>query len=190
MMHNLTPYPETESINITEIEAKAANNSVLIMRCDLANYLFFTQNQLKISDFYYILPEKVISLYENIVTSRFSPFTERLREYSLRIFESGIKQHWKTLLHKLTDEIDLQQIAIESEDHLLKLADLKFVFYNWAVGLVCALIVFFIELYYHRFRIKIRKSLLGRVAESFTWNHKIRKREKIIRKRVSRKAWI
>jgi hypothetical protein len=162
-------------------EQTAANNSVLIVKCDFANDLFYTKNNEFIhgnpSDFYYILPEKVIAIYETLTTGRFSPFTERLDEISLRIFESGIKQYWKTLLHKLTDSIDLEQISIMKEEFLLKMGDFKYVFYIWAIGVSVATIAFVAELLCYKHRARIRKTWVGKLMRRWSGTEKRRRRE-------------
>jgi hypothetical protein len=160
--------------------AKAANNSVLIMKCDRAHDLIYTDNNEfkhgKPSDFFYILPEKFLTFYESLTTSRYSPFTERLEKISLKIFESGIKQHWKTLLHKLTDEIDLKQISIMKEEFLLKMGDFKYVFKMWGIGLFIASIVFVLELLCHRFQ----AYRIKRLARIFIRLRNQRRRERLV----------
>lgn len=39
-----------------------------------------------------------------------------ISEYLLRFLESGINEHWKTLLHKQTCQINLHQMSIMKED--------------------------------------------------------------------------
>lgn len=139
-----------------DIAAKHANNSVLITRCSYIHDMVYTANTKyegqQPLDLFYILPEKLFAFYETLMTGRYSPFADRFEEISLRIFESGIKQHWTTLLRKFTDQIDLKEIAIIKEEHLLKLDDLKYVFYLCGFGLFGALIVFFAELIHHKYR--------------------------------------
>lgn len=105
----------------------AAENKVLVMRCDMAHNLIYSNNynfnsSKPPSDSFYILPEKMLTMYENFMTARFSPFSERLEEISLQIFESGIKQHWKILLHKLTNQFDLEVSYIVNEEYMLKMS--------------------------------------------------------------------
>lgn len=136
-------------------ESLADNNTVLIIRCDMAHELIYSENYetnfTKVSDYYYILPEKLLTMYENFMTSRFCPFTERLEDISLQVFESGIKQHWKILMRKLTDQIDLDISYIINEDYMLKMTDLKNVFFIHLFGMFVALAVFLLELILHKF---------------------------------------
>jgi hypothetical protein len=171
-------------------EATATNNSVLVMRCDTVNDAFYSDNikfdHGKPSDYYYILPEKFLALYETLMTGRFCPFIERLGEISLRIFESGIKQHWDTLLHSLTDHIDLEQISIMKEEFLLKMGDFKYVFYIWAIGMSVATIAFVAELLCYKYRVRIRKTWAMKMMRRLSWSRRVRKREMMMVRRRAR----
>jgi hypothetical protein len=164
-----------------DFEATSINNTVLVMRCDYANEMFYTDNNEfehgNPSDYYYILQEKLFTLYQTIRTTRLSPFTERLEDISMRIFESGIKQHWNTLLHKLTDYIDLEQISIMKEEFLLKMGDFKYVFYIWAIGLSVATIAFVAELLCYKYRTRIRKTWVGKLMRRWSGTERRRQRE-------------
>jgi hypothetical protein len=153
--------PEMYDNNDIDYKTKAANQTVLVMRCDNA-YDMFNTRHVKYTfghptNFYYILPEKLHFFYEQIRTGRFSPFTHKFQELSLIIFESGIRQHWQMLLHNSSNEIDLKQIAIDNEDFLLKLDDLKFVFVICFFGFAVASIAFVIEWMIHGVRWMIWK---------------------------------
>lgn len=140
-------------------KSMAEQNNALIIRCDTAHDLIYSGNHeynlSKPSDYFYILPEKLLTTYGSYMTGRFSPFTERLEEISLEIFESGIKQHWKTLLQKLTDRIDLDLSYILNEDYMLKINDLKYVFFIHGFGLLIALAVFLSEVIVHKYHAKM-----------------------------------
>lgn len=149
LLANIRVDPNILVSEAVDYKANAANNTALIVRCSKAHDLLYTNNYNfeygQPSDFFYVLPEKFNTIYEYLLTSRFSPFTTRFQEFALKIFESGIKDHWKVLLHKFTDEIDLKQISIMKEEFLLKMADLKCVFVILGFGLLVALIVFMLE---------------------------------------------
>ena len=146
--------PEMYENNNIDFKSKAENGSVLITRCDNAHDMFYTTNNNfsfgHPADVYYILPEKVFTFYDNLKTGRFTPFVLMFADFSLKIFESGIRQHWKMLLHKYSDELDLKQLAIENEDFLLKMNDMKFVFVICGTGLIAATLVFLSELCFKR----------------------------------------
>lgn len=140
--------------------ATAENNSVLITRCDRAGDLFYTKHfafhHAHPDEFYFILPEKIIVLNENLLTSRFSPFTKRLEEMSLKVFESGIRQYWSKLLYNLTDGCDLRIKSIVNEDYLLKMNDLKYTFYVLGFGMFAASIAFLLEVFWSKFGTAIK----------------------------------
>jgi hypothetical protein len=138
------------------------------------------------TDSFFILPEKFFTLYETLMTGRVSPFIDRFAEISLRIFESGIKQYWKTLMHQLTDEIDLTQISIIKEDYLLKMGDLKYVFYIWAIGLLLASIAFALELLCHKYHVYIRRMWIMRMIRRLTWVERSERRERLMIIRFAR----
>jgi hypothetical protein len=105
----------------------------------------------KPSKFYYILPEKFFTTYDNLMTTRYSPFAEKLEEFSMRIFESGIKQLFNTLMEKITKKIDFKHISITNEKKVLNLDDLKYVFLVWGVCLLVACIVLALEQLWKRY---------------------------------------
>ena len=148
--------PEMYENNNIDYKSMAQNGTVLITRCDNARDMFYTKNNNfsfgHPAEVYYILPEKVFTFYDNLKTGRFTPFLEMFEKFSLIIFESGVRQHWKMLLHKYSDELDLKQIAIDNEDFLLKMNDLKFVFVICGIGLIIATMVFLVELSLKRMR--------------------------------------
>jgi hypothetical protein len=185
------PHPNIYDISIFSYQRSAANNSVIVMKCEYAQQFFYAKNFKfsfgHIADSYYILPEKLYSLYEKMSTTRFSPFTERFEELSMRIFESGIKQRWRTLLHKFAEEVDFEQMAIDNEQYLLKMDDLKFVFYIWAIAISPTVIAFVTELLCYKYRARIRKSWIGKVMKKITGRERRERREREEAKRWRRR---
>jgi hypothetical protein len=158
----------------------AANNSVIIMRCDIASDdLMYPKDRdpEHPSDFYYLLSEKFFMIYDKLMTMRFSPFTERFEEFSLRIFESGIKQHWKTMLHSILTESSHRHYP-EADDEMLTLEEIKFVFYIWAIGLIPALVAFLVELLCHKYQAEIRRSWIGKVMRKISDEERRHRRER------------
>jgi hypothetical protein len=188
---NLQPNPDLYQTRKFHYEIAASNNSVLIMLCNLANDFFYTKNyEFKyghIADSYYILPEKVFTLYDMLPTTRFSPFAERLGEFSLRIFESGIKQHWNVWLHTLSDEIDLQQISIDKEENMFKMDDLKYIFYICGIGLTVASTMFAVELLWFRNRARIMRTCIGRIIRKITLEERRQRKEREEQMRLRRR---
>ena len=155
----------------TNHKSMAEHNNALVIRCDTAHDLIYSRNYeynlSKPSDYFYILPEKLLTMSESYMTGRFSPFTERLEEISLQVFESGIKQHWKTLMQKLTDQIDLDVSYFLNEDYMLKINDLKYVFFIYGIGLLIALAIFLFELIVHKYYEKISQEF-RKIVEKIT----------------------
>jgi hypothetical protein len=157
----------------------AANNTVLIMRCDIAtDDLLYPKDEdpEHPSDFYYLLSEGFSAMHETLMTTRFSPFTERFEEFSLRIFESGIKQHWKTLLHNTLTASHRHRV--DAGDDMLTLDEIKLVFYIWGIGLIPALIAFLAELLCHRYQARIQRSWVGKVMRKISDEEQRERRER------------
>lgn len=186
-------YPEIENrvdmnfnIYVTYLnpyEMSAANNTVFIMRCDVADAMMYSKNYKfsfgKPADFYFILPQKFMAIYNTLATGRFNPFVEKFAELSLRIFESGIKQHWKILLSESFDRVDLELLSVLNEDFLLKMDDIKYVFLILMFGLTLAASVFATEKINFKYKKTIRKLKIVRIYRSLTWDERVRSREKV-----------
>lgn len=144
-----------------EFEELAANRTVLIFSCDFIEAIWKRsnfENQEKLKSSYYILPQKLYVNYENLLSGRFSPFNEHFNRMSLKIFESGIRKHWKVLLHKLRDE-PMPPKSLNDNEFLLKLKDLSGMFLLCGFCLLLASFVFLLEMFWHK---KMRKSRIVR----------------------------
>jgi hypothetical protein len=130
---------------LLDYDAAARNKTVFIFRCELMEILlsldkkYFKNGQL--SDFYYKLQEVFLVDYENLLTSIYGPFSEKLNDFSLRLFESGIKQHWKRLFPSFKD--DAAQDA--TRDDFLRMNDFIYIFIIYGIGVIIALVTFIIE---------------------------------------------
>lgn len=87
------------NLDQVDYEELANNNTVLIMLCDIAEYLLYAkkdrrQFQANALKFYYLLPDRMYSFFEKLVLSINTPFYEELQRYSEIVFESGIRQYW------------------------------------------------------------------------------------------------
>lgn len=159
---NMKNFYYDELRNNSGIEASAMDGTVFVLKCDAAGYFMSLSTSVNLRTFYYILPEKFYSTYENFLTSRFSPFNERLNEISLEIFETGIRQHWVTMSSNR-----LQDIAYQELDNMLKLSDLLGVFYIYGFCLMIATLVFFIELLMFRWSERGAPLMLVRIGRMF-----------------------
>lgn len=118
-------------------------NNVLIVGCDTVQELLDTQinTWTKGYDVYYQLHEKILTYYESILLTRRSPFYEKLCELSLKIHETGIKQHWSLVLGK--DDSIYQKG--ETDASMLGLKEMLSIFRLYLYGVTIAFAVFLIE---------------------------------------------
>jgi hypothetical protein len=168
-----------------DFKVSAANKSVFVFPCDLVEEMFTSKSPnasiAHVSNSYYILPEKFFSFFISLLTTRFSPFNEKLEEFSLRIFESGVKSYWKVLLELTEEKINLEQLAIDNEEDIIKIGDLISVFHLWGIGITAALIAFTLEVHWEDFRAKMRQFWVER-----TWKKAEKKQMEARRKRYNR----
>lgn len=132
------------------------SQNVLIVLCNAVDELLETQidENTRGYDVYYHLPQKVLSFYEKILLPRQSPFHERLSELSLRIHESGIKQHWSMMMKKF----DKTQ---GYDPSVLKMAEMKPIFKTYLQGMVVAFLVFLVEFFKNGLKQAYRKWIKG-----------------------------
>ncbi|CAO1353367.1 unnamed protein product [Diamesa hyperborea] len=130
----------------------ASENTVMIFRCDVAHHILYSklgrkQFQKNALKFYYLLPDRMYTFFEQLEVKRYSPFYDEFQRYSTIFFESGIRQYWNTF--KINDDvragIEIQQI--EDEEYLLNIEDLYGVFVILALGLATAGLVLIMEIF-------------------------------------------
>lgn len=151
----------------------AADNVVLVDTCSLfedilehpENY-FFGQHD-KPSMFYYKLDQSFSSFSLKFPIAEFSQIQQRLEEWSLRVFESGIKQA-STTLNPLGRTPFSSIPKIEEDQILMNLGNIAPAFYMLAFGLILAAIVFLLEIFYHDFLNKFQSSQFSRIFKKFT----------------------
>lgn len=158
-------------------EMLSLNNTALIMRCDGANAFYYQKRFQKlnanINEFFYLLPDKMHPFYEKFQVSRNCPFEKFLKHKTLTVFESGIRQYWKSSLEFSGSKPYAEDNFINNEKYLLNMEDLYGVFYILILGLVIASVILIIEIFFHdcisnlsypKFREGFQKQLL-RLAE-------------------------
>ena len=100
------------------------------------------------SEFYYKLEEKFNTFYLKLLVAPKSIFYERLQEFSLKVFESGIRQHWE-VVNPLMSAISSRKLQTTHEsDYYLNLADIAPAFYILALGLLISYFAVVIEFVY------------------------------------------
>ena len=134
-------------------EMLSLNNTALIMRCDGANAFYYERRFHKlhanVNEFYYLLPDKMHPFYEKFQVSKNCPFEKFLKHKTLTVFESGIRQHWKSTLDSIDSKPYVEDSFISNENYLLNMKDLYGVFYILIIGFILASIILTIEIFVH-----------------------------------------
>ena len=171
---NLDLFPTMErtvfgnvTLNQLDFKVSADIGTVLIVRCDMAEAMFkgfLWSNPSVIKNFYYMLPQTCFNFYEKYSLSVLSPFEKRLNEISLKIFETGIKQHWKTLMMEnvRTNYLHRKNSDLPIEYDFMNLKDLAGIFYLCSIFMFLATVVFVVELLWHR----LKRSKLGKTLQN------------------------
>jgi hypothetical protein len=143
-------------------------NHAMIVLCSTIDQLLLTKlDHGKASDHYYLLPEKLYTFYENILTSRRSPFVDRLNELSLKIFESGIKQFYSRMLGKLEHS---DGTLAKLNDNVLGFKEITGAFRVYFVGLAVAFVAFICEILWRFLKRKIEEYLQKKSCRVFAFN--------------------
>jgi hypothetical protein len=138
----------TESLKFNKL---AAEKKGIVLGCNDMERIFHDTKHLfpvddQVADFYYRVPGKVFTYYAKIPTAPYSMFANKLQDYSLRIHESGMKEHWHTLLSFEDRETIRQRRFDANEEFLLNLQDMTGAFYGLCIGLALALISLVLEI--------------------------------------------
>ena len=151
-------YPELKNAEVLnyqrnlDYESFASNKVVIITLCSEIEFLMSDMSpelpyERKPINFYYVLPEKFYSFYLFFTMSYFSPFGERMQKYSLRIFESGIKQKL-TAMNPYEDlRAKKEREYYENEEYFLNLNDLLPIFYILIGGYIVSAFLFLMEIF-------------------------------------------
>ena len=128
-------------VNIINFQQEYANNTAIVLRCDVADYIMYAgDHDTKAIDYFYLLSDHIYSYYESFSLSKFSPHHKKLQHLSTLIFESGIRQHWKEF--EKYDDIrgKIETNKINNEEYLINFDDLFGVFYLLGFGFICAIL--------------------------------------------------
>ena len=142
-----------ETLNI-DYKKLSSQNIVIVATCSNVDFILDESNHhfaLKsgVSEFYYKLEERFNTYYLKFVVAPASLFYERLQEFSLKVFESGIRQRWEVenILRTFGSSSEHRQTTQES-DYYLNLYDIAPAFYILASGLLLSYFVAVIEIVY------------------------------------------
>lgn len=136
-----------------DFEMLSLNNTAFIMRCHSA-FAFFNEKRFQklnnnVNEFFYILPDKMHPFYEKIQVSKSCPLRNFLKHKTLTIFESGLRQHWRTKLEFKGSHPSVEENNLSNEKYLLSMEDFHGVFYILIFGLIIALITLTLEIFIH-----------------------------------------
>lgn len=160
-----------KDLNFADLAARKVG---LVLTCNTIAMLYHdAENSFKIDkkaiDYYYRMPEKLYTYYLRFPTAAYSPFAERLQDYSLKIHESGVKQHWKTLLSFEDMEAVKQREFDANEDFLLNLQDMAGAFYCLVIGFTAALLTFLLEIFWFNYLKDMEWNIAGSIRRRFRW---------------------
>lgn len=147
---------QIDFINVFDFKYISSQNIAIIDSCKLIDVLlnnpaYSSSLDESAAEYYYKLDEKFNTHYLEFPTSKKSFFMNRLQEFSLRIFESGLKQLWSKI-NPVEDIKGLKERKyFENEEYLLTLFDILPAFYVLIFGLKLSTLTLLIEIHAHDF---------------------------------------
>jgi hypothetical protein len=124
-----------------------ANNTALIMRCDMVNVLRKTLP--KTLKKFYTLKEKIEETIDHYTFSKRNPFKNEIKRHISGYFESGLRQYWKRF-YETAIETPAYWLELQESDFYLQFLDVQGAFFILIGGLVIALFVFILEVIHYR----------------------------------------
>jgi hypothetical protein len=120
----------------------------IILACNYIDSLYQnTKSELMIDnqaiDYYYKMKEKFYTYFKRFATAPYSPFTDILQDYGLKIHESGIRQHWQ---YNFEGIAAMRERLNVRQDFMLNFDDISGGFYLLGGGCALALMAFFLEM--------------------------------------------
>jgi hypothetical protein len=157
-------------LQFQEVMRRNQEAHAMIVLCSYIDRLLETEvNGSTAVNRYYLLPQKIAVFPEYILTARRSPFVDRLNEYSMHIFESGMIQHFPILLGKIdglqhkNDEIEAQVLTIKEMLEAIRI---------WYQGIFISSIIFIIEVLWICM-VRNAHKILNRIQMSIGIDHRV-----------------
>ena len=155
------------------LEEYYIQNLALIVKCDVAEILIYS-SFLNNSHFYYMISE-TIDAHNNFYLSAkdHNIIGDSLELFANKIFESGIRQHWKNF--QVFKDVRNEEEAnfLLNEEFLLKMNDMVFIFYLLGIGLAVACVAFLFELLWPaQAKLNLRKSIRRSFRRTFRQSKK------------------
>lgn len=122
----------------------ALDRIVIIEHCSDIDNAFLAGDA---SDFYYKLKQKFNTFYLNFPLSKATYFQSLFNDFSLRVFESGLRSLWK---YEFRLQVHENFHRDKTSDAIyLGLNEIIPVFYILSLGLTLATVIFFLEIFYN-----------------------------------------
>lgn len=144
------------SVDIKKVKQLSSQKIAIIATCSTIDF-FLNENHDDGSKpkermkYYYMLDEPFNSFYMKLLTSPYSWFHKRFQEFSLVVFESGIKKA-STETNPVKDPQKFEETNVyKSADYFLVLNDIAPVFYILGFGLALSTFVLLMEIFWHDF---------------------------------------
>jgi hypothetical protein len=135
-----------KDLNLCNVDFKHSyeNNIGFVMKCSDMEIAFLKKlpRTRNIDEYYYKVSEKVMNHPSYFISAPKSPYKDRLSEYSLRIFEAGLRQTWIWIQEKMAAQ---SRAAKTTETHTVDLKDVIGAFYCVGIGYIIATITFVLE---------------------------------------------
>lgn len=128
-------------------EVLLSQRFVFVKSCEAAKYELKLRlsNKHFISDYYYLLPEKLTWFYIQLEASFSNPFLERFQYYMDLSFQAGLPQMWKIVSEY--DQLQKTQTVLFDDVNFLKLDDLYQVFSILVIGYVLSSVMLLCEIF-------------------------------------------
>jgi hypothetical protein len=111
-------------------------------------------------DLYTIVPECAFKFLHAMVVPKSSPYQDKFNNLLQRIIEAGVIEYQKSLI-----EIDYMKVKFQRvkdgnmpplDEKTIKMDQIRSIIYLYSTFVFLAIIVFVVELFYHRFKVFIR----------------------------------
>jgi len=134
---------------------------VFVMMCSGAEAMIeerLRQSGKKISELYYLMPQKFLLHFEQLEASYMNPFLERFQYYMDLSFQAGLMQIWKVFGNSSMTRTQKSS----DEPTYLKLEDLTQVFSILVTGYAVSTVALLIEIFFHDVLKKLELANLAR----------------------------
>lgn len=139
----------------TDFKMPASQNVVIVDTCSAIDFFLTTllpnSTVGEAIEFYYKLDQKFNTFFLTFSTNEITFFHEKLNELSLRVLESGVRQHWNLKINYEDPQALKLRQYYENEEYLLNIYELAPAFYLLAFGLIFSFVTLFFEVFWHDF---------------------------------------